>query len=130
MNFIRTMASITYEAWCTIRYIAVSSVYNVAVAISAVLPYAMCVLGQYAALQRGYIGFGGELFIPIIVGIVTYYMKAFGNRANKGSRVPIPVKRFTTVDEDGEVSIEQSRLNELLLYTADLEDWLEKRGML
>ena len=57
-------------------------------------------------------------------------MKAIGNRAGKGASIPMPSKRFTEVDGDGEVTVEQSRLTELILYTADLEDWFAKRGML
>lgn len=130
MKFLKTLGAITYEMWCGIRYVVVSNVYNVAVIASAILPYAMYVLGQYLAVERGYIGFGGELAIPVVVGIVVHYMKEIGNRANKGKRVPVPAQRFTSVDEDGEVSIEQDRLNELILYMADLEDWFDKRGML
>lgn len=130
MRLLRAVGEITYEAWCTIRYIAVSNLYNVAVCVSFALPYVMYLMGQDLALERGYMAFGGEVFVPLIVGALVYYAKELGNRANKGKRVPVPSQRFTTVDEYGEVSIPNDRLNELILFIADYEDWLTKRGML
>ena len=37
---------------------------------------------------------------------------------------------FTEVDDYGEVSIPNNRIQELILYLADLEDWLERKGLL
>lgn len=130
MKLMHMIKDITMEVLYTIKYTAISSSYNVATLMLVVLPYAMYVMGQWAALERGYIGFGGEIFVPVVVGVLAYYMKEIGNRCNKGKSIPVPNVRFTSVDPDGEVSIEQSRLNELILYTADLEDWFTKRGML
>lgn len=39
--------------------------------------------------------------------------------------LPVPNERFTEV-EKGEVSIDKARLQELILYVAELEDWVEK----
>lgn len=41
---------------------------------------------------------------------------------------PVPTKRFTSEHRDGEVSIENSRLQEMILYVSDVEDWLESSG--
>lgn len=41
---------------------------------------------------------------------------------------PVPVKRFTSEFEDGEVSVEKSRLQEMILYVSEVEDWLESSG--
>ena len=41
---------------------------------------------------------------------------------------PIPVKRFTTESRDGEVTIENNRLQEMIIYVCDVEDWLESSG--
>lgn len=46
------------------------------------------------------------------------------------SSVPVPSKRFTEVDEDGMVSVEQCRLQEMIVYVADVEDYLERFGRL
>lgn len=41
---------------------------------------------------------------------------------------PIPAKRFTTEYRDGEVTVENSRLQEMIIYVSDVEDWLESSG--
>lgn len=41
---------------------------------------------------------------------------------------PVPVKRFTSESRDGEVSIEKNRLQEMILYVSEVEDWLESSG--
>lgn len=42
--------------------------------------------------------------------------------------IPVPSKRFTVVTGDDMVSIDSSRLQELLVYTSELEDWLDSKG--
>lgn len=41
---------------------------------------------------------------------------------------PVPAKRFTSESKDGEVSIEKNRLQEMILYVSEVEDWLESSG--
>ena len=41
---------------------------------------------------------------------------------------PIPAKRFTSESRDGEVTVENSRLQEMIIYVCDVEDWLESSG--
>ena len=41
---------------------------------------------------------------------------------------PVPTKRFTTESRDGEVTVENSRLQEMIIYVCDVEDWLESSG--
>lgn len=41
---------------------------------------------------------------------------------------PVPSKRFTTEYRDGEVTVENSRLQEMIIYVCDVEDWLESSG--
>ena len=41
---------------------------------------------------------------------------------------PVPQKRFTTESRDGEVTVENSRLQEMIIYVCDVEDWLESSG--
>lgn len=41
---------------------------------------------------------------------------------------PVPPKRFTSESRDGEVTVENSRLQEMILYVCDVEDWLESSG--
>lgn len=88
------------------------------------LPYVMYYFGIKKEVNEVIV-----LIIPLIVIAFIYYLKAYANKIGKGKMPPIPTKRFTAVDEDGEVSIETDRIQELILYTADLEDWFERKGL-
>ena len=125
-----TIKEITVEAMYSVTYFVISNLRYGINAISIALPYLMYIMGQFQYEERGKFTVGGELLIPMVVSIVLYYLKEIANRNNKGYRVPIPKERFTEVDEDGEVSVEVNRMQEMLLYVADLEDWLTRKGML
>ena len=125
-----TIKEITLGLVYAVRYFVQINMRYFATIIAIVLPDAMCVLGQYVALDRGKFAIGGEVFIPVLVTIVVHYLKEAANRNNKGARIPVPRERFTEVSDDGEVTVERKRLQEMMLYMADLEDWLHSKGML
>lgn len=127
-NFVETIGSITRGIWYEVDYCIKINMRYLSILIELALPYCMYMLGQVLAIARGGIKVGGELFIPITVMLVTYYTKELANKSGKGNTIPIPNRRFTEVDDDGEVSVENNRIQELLLYVADLEDWLERKG--
>lgn len=57
--------------------------------------------------------------------ITSKYLK-YSEVENTG--FPVPTKRFTTEFRDGEVTVENSRLQEMIIYVCDVEDWLESSG--
>lgn len=120
----------TVEAVATVLIFIADNLMNIARILNLILPYFMYIIGKALMEKRGDFSIGGEIFIPIAILIVIYYLKSTANKLGKGTTVPVPTKRFTEVTEEGEVSIEHDRLQELLLYTADLEDWLERKGIL
>lgn len=121
----------TVEAIATIIMFITDNLMNIVRILNLILPYFMYVIGKATLEVRGDYTVGGEIFIPIMVVIINYYLKSTANKLGKGITVPVPTKRFTEVDdENGEVSVENDRLHELLLYVADLEDWLERKGIL
>lgn len=84
-------------------------------------------LGKYDwGVKEPAIAFG----IPLVGLLLFRIAREMADRANVGNSVPVPEKRFTEVDDDGEVSIPTSRTHELILYVADLEDYLERKGYL
>lgn len=130
-RIIKLVADATKTMFCEIAYFFTFNIRYVAVLVEVACPYGMYFVGQRLALDRGYVAVGGELVLPIVVMVVVYYMKEISNRCNKGVRIPLPIKRFTEVDhETGEVNVRQDRVQELILYLADLEDWLERKGWL
>ena len=127
---VRIILEITIDALCAIGYFIKSNLRNFATILNIVLPYVMYFLGQHAALDRKYFAVGGELFVPILFAVFIYYLRSTANKIGKGTTIPLPEKRFTKVEDDGEVTIESKRVQELILYLADLEDWLERKGLL
>ncbi len=124
------LIDVTLDAISGIAYFIKNNLTNFATILNLILPYVMYFIGQYVAADRGKIAVGGELFVPIVFVIVTYYLKSSANKIGKGITIPVPDKRFTQVSNDGEVNIEHKRVQELILYVADLEDWLERKGLL
>lgn len=129
-RFLRITLAIVLDVVQAIYYFITNNLRNFARILNFILPYIMYIIGQNVCAERGKIAFGGELFIPILFCVITYYIHSYANKIGKGTTIPVPEKRFTEVDDDGEVSIRNSRIQELILYLADLEDWLERKGLL
>lgn len=130
-RFLYVSKSILMDFKYEVIYFIKSNLRYFSQALDLIVSYVMFYLGMWSFDSRGIYTFGGEIFIPIVVLAISSFLKSFANKIGKGSTVPIPAKRFTTYDEEsGEVSIEKKRLQEMLLYMADLEDWLSKKGML
>lgn len=111
-------------------YFIENNLTNFATLLYMLLPYAMLFIGEYLYDDRKKYAVGGEVLLPLVILFVIWLLNSFADRLGKGTDVPIPNKRFTDVDDDGEVNVDVERLQELLLYTADLEDWLERKGLL
>ena len=113
----------------SVRYFFRSNVGRIGWLLLLVLPYAMLFLGAYEAIRRGEIAIGGEIIIPIIVVPLAGLLISLSNKLGNGYEMPLPDKRFTEVDYDGQVSMPVERQEELLLWTADVEDWAERMGL-
>lgn len=129
-KLLKIFVEITYEAFCSFTYFVKNNLMAFANILNLIIPYAMYFIGQYVALDKNKIAVGYEVLIPIVSIILIYYIKSTANKLGKGTTIPVPNKRFTQVDKDGEVSIENGRIQEVILYLADLEDWMERKGML
>ena len=129
-RFLRITLAIILDVMQAVHYFVTNNLRNFARILSFILPYVMYIIGQNVCAERGKIAFGGELFIPILFCVITYYIRSYANKIGKGTTIPVPDKRFTEVDDYGEVSIPNNRIQELILYLADLEDWLERKGLL
>lgn len=127
------IVEVTEDLLSTFAYVIKNNLMNAVNLANFILPYLMYFVGQefykLHGIKDGYV-FGVALIIPIIFDLLTYYIKSIANKIGKGITAPIPQKRFTEVDEDGMVSVDNNRIQELLLYVADLEDWLEKKKLM
>ena len=129
-KLVRITVSIIVDVAKAIDFFIQNNLRNIAWMLNFILPYVMYLVGQNACETKGYMAVGSELLIPIIACVVIYFIRSYANKIGKGQTIPVPNKRFTQVDEFGEVSIENRRVHELILYLADLEDWLERKGLL
>lgn len=130
MRFLQIIGEIVSEAAAAVVYFIGNNLRNFANILNIVCPYVMYLVGQYAFSSRNEFNVGGELFIPLVFAVVIYLIRQFASKIGKGTTIPVPQKRFTSEDEDGEVSVSQSRLQEMILYVANVEDWLERHGLL
>lgn len=129
-KFVRILIEVTEDALSIAKYFLKANLISFATILNLLLPYVMYIVGQQVVLDRGYFGAGGEILIPLIFAVIIYYLRSAANKLGKGITIPVPEKRFTQVDDDGEVSVEHNRLQEMILYVADTEDWLERKGLL
>lgn len=123
-KFLRITIQIVAELFIGFCQWFITSARAMATILNMLLPYAMYFIGKNTSNKQY------ELFIPLGILFIVYFLKQLGNKYGKGNTVPIPDKRFTSIDEDGEVSIEYDRTQELILYMADLEDYLERKGLI
>lgn len=101
-----------------------NSVPVVSVLFKLSIPYTMYYFGKYEPDVVYW------KFLPIVVWFVTIVLDKISDKTGKGKEIPVPAERFTQEDEDGEVSIEQSRLQEMILYVSDVEDYLQRKHYL
>ena len=99
-------------------------------AIIVLAPFLMLYVGEHAYADRGYWAIGGEVVLPVVLLIVGFALKAYASvSGNDHYDLPVPRRRFTHVDyNSGQVDVENKRLQEMILYIADLEDWFERNG--
>ena len=116
MNILSIMLEITKDIIRNVAYFIKSNLRNAANFITFLLPYIMLFAGQYVYSERGRYTIGGEILIPIGVYAIAYFIRSYANKIGKGTTIPVPQKRFTTIDDNDEVFIEHSRIQELILY--------------
>lgn len=118
------------EMFNTTTYVLSTSIFPLSKILVFILPYLMLLVGLTVYKDSG---LGMKVFflvIPVLISLFSYFLKSLANKIGKGETPPVPVKRFTSDDGDGEVSVEHSRLQELLLFVFDYEEWLERKGYL
>ncbi len=129
-RFFKIVRAVIGDMLSICEYVLSTSIYPISKLLIIALPYVMYFVGIEMYKVRGYFAIGGEVFIPIAVFVVSWFLKSFADKIGKGETPPVPNERFTTEDGDGEVSCEYSRLQEMLLFVNDYEKWLERKGLL
>nr|DAV95854.1 MAG TPA: hypothetical protein [Caudoviricetes sp.] len=133
IKFLERLGAVTVEivkeALIRVVKLIGNGIYPVLRVIRMLLPIFCLWLGFFSKEQNTKNMLNTMLLIILFMALV-YYLEQLANKLGKGITVPIPKKRFTTEDEQGEVSIPHARLQELILYINDVENWLERKGLL
>lgn len=71
----------------------------------------------------------GTVAVAVILEFLCYIFyelsKFYGAEA---AELPAPSDRFTTVDKDGMVSVDKNRIQEMIIYVSEVEDYLSDMG--
>jgi len=111
-----------------VGYFVVKNLYFMSIVLKIATPYLFLLIVCDLYNSRGYFGFGGEYAFPIVMYILIYIMQRIANKNNAGNGIPTYPKRFTEETSDGGVSVNQDDIQEMLLYMADVENYLERNG--
>lgn len=123
MKLINMLGTIGYEMIMDFFRMLKNGIPIFSTILKASIPYMMYYFGKYESDKMYW------LFLPMIVWFVTIVFDRLAEKTGNGKNIPVPIKRFTEEDSDGEVSIEQSRLQEMILYVNDVENYLEKHHL-
>lgn len=92
------------------------------------IPYIYAYISIILYRERNNIIIGYEVLIPIIAYIILSVLNNFLNKINKGYDIPLPRERFTTLNDNGNISVDNSSINDIILYLYDLEEYLKSKG--
>ena len=92
------------------------------------IPYIYAYISILLYRERNNLIIGYEVLIPIIAYIILSILNNFLNKINRGYDIPLPRERFTTLNDNGNVSIDNSSVNDIILYLYDLEEYLKSKG--
>lgn len=92
------------------------------------IPYIYAYISILLYKDRNRLIIGYEVLIPIIAYIILSVLNNFLNKINKGYDIPLPRERFTTLNDNGNVSVDNSSINDIILYLYDLEEYLKSKG--
>lgn len=107
-------------------FMAPKVIFGAFVAFKALFPILLVIIFAPGGVERAW-----AVLAVAAVQFAIFVADSFREFSEDGKLgIPVPPKRFTKVTEDDMVSIDSSRLQELLLYTGELEDWLESKGYL
>ena len=126
-KLIKDIYDIVIEIMMAIMFVIKSNLYSALIIIELISP--MIIVGLAKRLDEDV--FSLRMFLVwLIIFLAIYILKRLMNKQNCGYDFPIPRKRFTKVDDFGECSISNDDIQEVILYLADVEDYLEKIGKL
>ena len=127
INLFNIIAEGIKRAFKAVKYFIKHNLKNFSKAIQIITPFIMFYLGaRYEITRYGIIMW---IAFPIISFGISAMINWIASNYENDFYFPLPKERFTKIDSDGEVSIESKRVQELILWVAEIEDWAERKGL-
>lgn len=97
--------------------------------INLINPFVAMGLTYHTYQIRGYWAVGGEMFIPILLFIVSYGLQTINSVVfDHIGDIPVSYKRFTRRDAKGNPQFNMDDLHQMIEYLAELEDVMDTHG--
>ena len=126
--YLKAFKSSISELYYQIKYFISINLKYLLKLIDISIPYIYAYISILLYRERNSFIIGYEVLIPIIAYIILLVLNNFLNKINRGYDIPLPRERFTTLNDNGNVSIENSSVNDIILYMYDLEEYLKSKG--
>ena len=127
--FVKTLESVGF----VIRRLFIKLIKNFEIFVILIQPLITMFMIYY--LLFNYTSKEGILFVVVVMTLITLIICNIISEfrklyiRNQEEKMPIPSRRFTTQYSD-RVEVEKQRFNEMILYMNDLENYLERNGLL
>lgn len=115
--FIIIIKEMLYEG----RYFLVSNMMMIVRAVDVAIPF----IGVWVFLRYGVVAF---VSICLALKFLVHVIKRIAVLSNHSNDIPIMNKRFTQDVGNGEVTIKNSELEEVIMYLYDIEEYLSRTG--
>lgn len=118
-TLIQTLA----ELVATLKYGIVEELDKIAVIIQILIP---------VVIANTSLSIPGMIVVSCLLVMVTKYIKEVGYKLNHVTDrgFPIPIRRFTKIDNDEFVDIKEEDIQEAVQYLCDVENYLKSKGLL
>lgn len=126
--YLKAFRSSILELYYQFKYFISINIKYLIKLIDISIPYIYAYISILLYKDRNSIIIGYEVLIPIIAYIILSVLNSFLNKINRGYDIPIPRERFTILNDNGNVSVDNSSINDIILYLYDLEEYLKSKG--
>lgn len=116
------LLSTLLELLLDIKYGFIESLDKIAIVIQVLIP---------VILSRMDCGVVIILIVSILFTLFVRYIKEVSYKINNVTErgFPVPSKRYTNVDENGFVGVEEDLTQEAILYLFEVEEYIKRKGL-
>ena len=111
------------ELFAALKYGFIEELDKIAIVIQILMPI---------VIAKTDLSISEMLLVSLGLVVLVKYIKEVGYKLNHVTErgFPIPMKRYTEIDENGFIGIKETETQEAILYLCDVEDYLKSKGWL